>query len=700
MATGASWTLARALRRSSPALSGTRSGPTLTRARHLLPLLVALATVGLVRPAQAQERDDEGFGADVEVARPMARTNELDATASGTAVSGLDRPEAATTAAELLREVPGVDVAETGAEGAFAGLRLRGAEMGHTALYIGDVPFGGPESGLIDLSLLPTTSFERFEVYRGGAPTWLGAGAIGGVLRLVPRQSLGRVVRASLDYGSFGTWRADLETQVSGETRHGDVGVVALVGARGTAGDYPFLDDRGTRLDPQDDVETLRQNADQRGGHGMVRFRYDTDLGEFSAILFATGRQGGEPGIGNRFARFTRQSQSQLYGTLAWQREWERARLQVVFAGGTRRDRFLDRFGEIGLGLQDTDDRVSTASLRVASEVALLSWLDLQTVAVASWERYAPENLLGYDAVDGERLGVVGAAELRAHGQVGPVRMELRGSARVEHSDTDAAEIVYSMEVPRQEARTVPTFRGAFAVAPTHWLTFRGSVSSGARLPTFLELFGNRGTLEANEGLLPESSLTGSGGVVMQGEIGWLRAELEAEVFHLAFDELIRYVPRSQFTARAINSSGGRATGFESGARLDLGEHLGLSGSFTWMDTDNGQGRELNWRPRMQAFARPELRSGALRVGSTPIFEDIVLYGTAHHRGAYFHDGANRVEVPGRTWLGVGMELRTVWGVRLRGSLRDVLDQRGQDFVGYPLPGRRWALSIEYRSEY
>ena len=66
--------------------------------------------------------------------------------------------------------------------------------------------------------------------------------------------------------------------------------------------------------------------------------------------------------------------------------------------------------------------------------------------------------------------------------------------------------------------------------------------------------------------------------------------------------------------------------------------------------------------------------------------------------GKTYDDPANLVEVSARTVLaaGVGADL---FESRLGLSFRvdDLLDVRGQDLLGYPLPGRRYTGRLSYR---
>jgi outer membrane receptor protein involved in Fe transport len=66
--------------------------------------------------------------------------------------------------------------------------------------------------------------------------------------------------------------------------------------------------------------------------------------------------------------------------------------------------------------------------------------------------------------------------------------------------------------------------------------------------------------------------------------------------------------------------------------------------------------------------------------------------------GKSFSDPANLVVLPSRTMLALGAGV-DLFERRLGLSFRvdDLLDVRGQDLLGYPLPGRRYTGRVSYQ---
>jgi len=91
---------------------------------------------------------------------------------------------------------------------------------------------------------------------------------------------------------------------------------------------------------------------------------------------------------------------------------------------------------------------------------------------------------------------------------------------------------------------------------------------------------------------------------------------------------------------------------------------------------------------------QPEAHSGTL----SKWVSDIMAFFQVSYVGKTYDDPANLIEVRARTVLATGVGVDLFEG-RLGLSFRvdDLLDARGQDLLGYPLPGRRYTGRLSYR---
>ncbi|KPK16375.1 MAG: hypothetical protein AMJ62_05635 [Myxococcales bacterium SG8_38] len=659
----------------------------------LLVVSTVSAMVATAAPAFAQ------FGETARIERPIPATNPLDPTAAGSEVLVRDRLVAQTTE-QLLLESAGTRVVVLGGPGTPFCLRLRGVSCDQINVMLGDIPISSPDTGPFDLSLVPLEALEGFEVYRGGAPAWLNDGAVGGVLRLLPRRYEQNEIGGRATAGSFGTWRANLFGAASAKK----VQLFGTAGAAGSRNDYPYLDDNGTRFDPTDDVERSRQNADFLEGFGFANLVAKTSkTSHLDLVFLGLGRDRGEPGPGSSPATQARTKMTRLIGTASWLQEKRGAhpyRLQVAANYDYGRNRFDDTLGEIGSGgPREADDRTHAVFGRAAASVEVMPWLEVTSIASARYQAFEPSSESAAIVLPAsDRISVAGTLETRFFGQAGKVSMELRPSIRFAWTRAAIDEARASASAQTRSSDFLPTYRAAGAIAPLEWLSLRASISSGYKLPSLLQLFGNRSTVVSNTTLVPEQSMSYDGGVTARGRAGVLSGYASVGAFLTHLDDAIRPRPLPQGTLIFENIGSARIRGVEIELRGSITDHFVLQAETTWTRADDeARERRLPGQPEWVAFAQPEAHSGSL----SKWLSDAMGFFQIAYVGKSFSDPANLVVLPARTVLAIGAGV-DLFEARLGLSFRvdDLLDARGQDLLGFPLPGRRYTGRLSYRHEW
>ena len=246
----------------------------------------------------------------------------------------------------------------------------------------------------------------------------------------------------------------------------------------------------------------------------------------------------------------------------------------------------------------------------------------------------------------------------------------------------------------RSVSEQLPTFRLALLVSPLRWLSVQGSIASGNRLPTILELFGNRGNLLANPSLESERAFLFDAGLVAGRRVDLGRpVELFAELrfFGSEVTDLIRYRRTAQFTAVAENTASGQIRGVEGVMRVRLPTWLRVEGKLGWLDTLDQQGRALPLRPQWTGRAEVEVSTGPLMAWLDDVRGRVEL----DHIGDSWFDPANLVALSGRTVWSVAV-VTTHGPVQVSAQLRDVFDVAGTDLLGFPLPGRQFDAAIAW----
>lgn len=606
-----------------------------------------------------------------------------------------------------LSGVPGVQVQRTGAIGAFSGVSIRGTDFRHTRIFIDDLPLAGPESGAFDLSLLPLDAFESVEVYRSAAPTELSSGAIGGAVRLRTRSESVNEAAVALSGGSFGSRGLRGRVSTGGEGWQSTV-----LGAYTTAdNDFPLLDDQGTRFDTSDDQEIRRRNADFTQAHGFAQAAIGGDWGRFQLAALGLRREQGEPGPALGAALSTRRTRSFGFLSLGWSHTVfpgaTPVHLSASAGAGLQRDALDDPFAEIRATPEDATLAFDSGRLRGAARVEWTPALSSTTVLTGRIEDSGLENDLAPETnFEGRRLAFALAQELALRGALAGTQAELVGSVRWERLGSEQRSAQF--EGNREE--DLLTGRLGLQIGGER-LRFVGQVARGARAPTLRELFGDGRFLIENPGLVPERGLTVDGGLQASFQAGALRAAVEARGYHTWIDDLIRLVSTANGQAfRAENVERARITGAELGVRGAWGGRLDFGGSLSLgfarrPGEDGAEAARVAFRPVLLGAADVGLHAGG--VGSW--LDDAVLRGVLRHRSGFLQadgDAPAPPRIGARTLVDLGLELDFAggWAASARvldlandGGKRRAAESGGSDFLGFPLPGRRFEVGALWR---
>ena len=591
----------------------------------------------------------------------------------GSSVTVIDSDEIgrrhARSVLELLDGVPGIAVSRSGATGAQAQVRVRGAEANHLLVLIDGVEANDPATGdEFRFEYLSTDAIERIEIVRGPHSALWGSEAVAGVINIITRAERPSGGGAYVEGGSHDTFAAG-----------GDLALATRDWSFALAGGY--LDTAGTNAS-----RTGNEKDGSDLGTASVAIRYGRsedltfDFGwrladgetEFDPIdFFVTGL----PTDGDRSNTSRRET---AHATVRHRFADSRLRQSVgINWFDSADDTWIDG------ALTDTAD-ADRRSLRYQFEVHREE--DRYTFAIErEMTRFRQTGAIVFgDPNQSQSMTVTSAVAEYVGRFLDDVTVTL-GARFDRNSDFDDA---------------------ASARASASWQVndatrLRFNAGSGRKSPTFTERFGFfPGQFVGNPSLEPERSVSWELGVarriandLVDIDIAVFSQDLTDEINGFVFD------PASfLFTAR--NEDGdSRRQGAELAANYRPQDWLALSASYTYVDATEevaaGRFRDEIRRPRHQ---------GHIGAAADLLSDRLSLTLTARYGGERldrffppFPEPPRDVVLGARWLVDLSASLRLTPSLHAYGRIVNALDENYEEVLGYRTLPRSVYVGLRYR---
>ena len=171
----------------------------------------ALVFFGLAAFASvANAADDDTAPEAVVVTATRIPTPETEVASSITVITAADiAAKQSQTLPDVLKDVPGLNLVQTGGAGGQTTLFMRGTNSNHTKVLVDGIDVSDPSSpsATFDFGQFLTQDIERIEVLRGPQSGLYGSDAIGGVINIITRSGSGPAqFTANVQGGSFDTF--------------------------------------------------------------------------------------------------------------------------------------------------------------------------------------------------------------------------------------------------------------------------------------------------------------------------------------------------------------------------------------------------------------------------------------------------------------------------------------------------------------
>lgn len=568
---------------------------------------------------------------------------------------------------ELLRDVPGFAVSQSGGPGTLTQVRVRGAEANQLLVLMDGVRANDPASSdEFQFQFASTANIERIEIIRGPQSAIWGTDALAGVINIIRRKHVEEdYLAATAEYGSFNSLDLALDGGVNRENLR-------------LSGGLSYMNTDGTNISRQGNENDAAENT-------SANLALEWDIHDSWALLFS-GQHVDATSDFDDFDYFTtglpidadletRAKRDYLKGEARWQpadSAWN---------------------GSLTAGWQDTDNRNFSYGVRDSATSA--NTLELRARAsVLLGDREAGNHRLSF-ALDQEDIDFSQRGIASPWGDPNQDQSYNVTGYAAEYVGKPTQSFTWTLNGRQDDYSDfddVFTWQLAASQRIGDSLRLRASSGTGSKAPTFIERFGfYPDFFIGNPNLKPETSKGWELGVewdlldqsLVLGA-AWFDQELQDEIDGFVFD------PASgSFTA--VNRSGdSERRGLELTLSGQLDDTFSLNASYTYLDASEtnpvGESVREARRPRHMASLNANYSFAAQR-GNL----NLNINYNGEQLDNFFPPpfyAPEQVELDGFTVVGLAASWKLTDSLELTGRISNLLDEDYEEILGFARPGR------------
>jgi vitamin B12 transporter len=609
----------------------------------------------------------------------------------------LDQASSLFTISEKLDQLSSISMMRLGAPGTYSAARIRGSSNSTVGIYFDGVPLNDNSFSTVNLESFSGFLVQKAEVYETHTPLHLPGIHMAGSIDLLPaKKSRGQSVLLSTKATSL------LGTELNTGYLSEKLTIGTSLGM--SKNKYEYRDTNGTPyFNEIDDTVQNRQNEDYQKLSFFASFADNYSSGNLKLLAAATNHERGLPGtIGLPLNNVRNLSTSGLFRA-----SYDYLVSPSIILNSYLIARFLnsqttDEAGELPEGLQNTKRDDIQLSGGITPSFFIGKSTELKLNASASYAQiYLNEDLLA------TRYRVENGAA--ANYAVWFYPWDLTASTKASFTkDLPAYAFHPSLNyypMKKSEALIVsgkifsrlcldPIYRNLKKCkSDQNNLYFLTSFGVSGREATINERYGDGTTLLPASDLEPESSKNIDIGLeaTVLGEDYVIK--FEQLVFQQQIENLIVLISNSQKTFIARNISKSKITGSKSSISINYLQAWSFSTHYTYLRTM--QLSQLTYYDGKYLPYRPNHSWSVFFSYAHSIYRFSMNYD---YEGETYRDQYNSLYsyIKARNFFNVIFEVGRKKGIgKFQFAVKNILDEKKADVLGYPLPGRSYHVGYE-----
>ena len=616
-----------------------------------------------------------------------------------------------TNLTDILEREAGVRVRKFGGLGSYSTLSIRGSNSNQVRMYIDGIPLNNSQGGEVNLSDLGFDNLEKIEIYKSGLSGGFSNTSIGGTVNLVTNKSeFKKVTRVNTGGGSFNTYKiSGFHSDFTEKTRYS-----FFVQKEKSDQNFIFKTDNGTPvINNYDDKDIRRKNAFFDRYNFTSKFGIDFKSTTLNFLNDFNYRKNGIPGpASNQNEKVEREYIRNTTGISSNTKSFLIDNLSLdtrMFYTGER-DHLFDPLQEFSSGTPNSKANMQNYGVHILPGLSLLNYNQIFKFLIANEnETFIRDKRNKLDEITDKST-----KKFRNH-----TTLQIQDEIRLFDKKIIIIPVIQK-EIFIDRFNEIRTYTDTLNSIYTDYklpsnfkkteflnkrmgiifnlfnnndfiYSIKSNYSTENRIPLFSELFGERGSIIGNTTLKPEKSQNIDFGFVTEYKGLDHKFSTTVSIFHKKIEDMILFIPNSQFSLKPENIDSADIKGIELISKYYYKDKWKLLSNYTYQraintsDISYVKGKFLPLRPLHEwngsviyKFPKVEIGGEVTFIGAT--FRDRTNEYVNYQQARWIYNLFLNYELIKDTEKNKELLL----GI----EIKNILNYRTYDIIGYPLPGR------------